>query len=161
MGKALRMLYRLEDGLLVALLLTMILLAGVDILARLIVGSGMTWIAPLLRILVLWTGLLGALVATRSREHIAIDLLSRFAPSWLRTLMQVIAAAFASLVCWILAYYSQAFVRTAYEFGDLAFAAVPAWPLQLILPLTFALMGLRFAVQAFAALGSQTTQVNA
>ena len=80
MRNLLKWLYRVEDGLLVALLLAMIVLAGVDILARLALGSGMTWIAPVLRVLVLWIGLLGALVATRSREHIAIDVLSRFAP---------------------------------------------------------------------------------
>ena len=46
MRNLLKWLYRVEDGLLVALLLAMIVLAGVDILARLALGSGMTWIAP-------------------------------------------------------------------------------------------------------------------
>lgn len=159
MRNLLKWLYRVEDGLLVALLLAMIVLAGVDILARLALGSGMTWIAPVLRVLVLWIGLLGALVATRSREHIAIDVLSRFAPVPVRTIMHFVAAAFAAFICLVLAYYSKNYVQTAYEFGDKAFADVPAWLLQLIIPVTFGLMGLRFMVQAVQALRPSSQKV--
>ena len=81
MSLLIRALHRIEDSILVLLLLSMIVLAGVDILARLLFGGGIVWVTPLLRVMVLWVGLAGALVATRSREHIAIDLISRLAPA--------------------------------------------------------------------------------
>lgn len=142
-----RILHRAEDGLLVLLLLAMIVLAGVDILARSLFGGGLVWIPPLLRVMVLWLGLLGALLATRSREHIAIDLASRLSGPTLRRVLAVISSVFAAGICLLIAWHSNNFVRFAWEFGDIAFGRVPAWPLQIIIPISFALMGLRFLLQ--------------
>ncbi len=69
-------LHRAEDGLLALLLAVMIVLAGTQILMRNLFDSGFVWIDPLLRVLVLWFGLIGATVATRHNKHIRIDLLS-------------------------------------------------------------------------------------
>ncbi len=71
-------LHRAEDALLVLLLSTMIVLASTQILLRNLFDSGFVWIDPLLRVLVLWLGLIGATVATRNNRHIRIDLLTRF-----------------------------------------------------------------------------------
>lgn len=139
-----RCLHRVEDLFLVGLLLTMIVLAGIDILARWLFGGGISWIPPLLRIMVLWLGLLGALLATRTREHIAIDLVSRLAPDSVNRYLNAITQLFAASVCLIIAYHSQLFVNMAQEFNDIAFAQIPAWPLQAIIPFAFAGMGLRF-----------------
>lgn len=158
MKRLLTVLHRIEDGALVALLLAMILLAGVDILARTLFGGGIVWVQPLLRVMVLWIGLLGALLATRSREHIAIDLTSRLAGPVLKRWLSVITSAFAAFICAVVAINAQAFVSLAYEFGDVAFGRVPAWPLQTIIPLSFGLMSLRFAVQSLAALAGHNAE---
>ena len=142
-----RILHRAEDGLLVLLLLAMIVLAGVDILARSLFGGGLVWIPPLLRVMVLWLGLLGALLATRTREHIAVDLASRLAGPKLGRLLNLISSLFAAAICLLIAWHSHNFVRFAWEFGDVAFGRVPAWPLQIIIPISFTLMGLRFLAQ--------------
>lgn len=152
MARLLTVIHRIEDGVLVALLLGMIVLAGVDILARTLFGGGIIWAQPLLRVMVLWLGLLGALLATRSREHIAIDLLGRLAGPALKRWLAVISSAFASVICLLIAFHAKAFVALAYEFGDVAFAAIPAWPLQLVIPFSFAMMGLRFALQTLNAI---------
>lgn len=149
MKKWLHTLHRIEDTVLVLLLLAMIVLAGVDILARTLFGGGIVWVQPLLRVMVLWLGLLGALLATRSREHIAIDLINRLAGHHTRRWLAVLTSVFAAFICLLLAWHAQAFVRFAFEFGDMAFARVPAWPLQLVIPLSFTLMGVRFALQGF------------
>ena len=60
MKRLLVLVHRLEDSILVLLLLAMILLAGYDILARTLFGGGVSWIPPLLRVMVLWIGLLAA-----------------------------------------------------------------------------------------------------
>lgn len=147
MSAAIRLLHRAEDWLLVLVLLAMIVLAGMDILARSLFGGGVVWIPPLLRVMVLWLGLLGALLATRSREHISIDLAGRLAGPRLKSALGIVTSVFAAAVCLIIAWYSHNFVRFAWEFGDVAFGNVPAWPLQIIIPFTFGLMGLRFLLQ--------------
>lgn len=143
-------LHRLEDTFLIFLLLAMIVLAGVDIIARAVFGGGIIWVPPLLRVMVLWLGLLGALLATRSREHIAIDLLNRLAGESLKRGMAVITSVFAAAVCGIIAWHSQEFVVSAREYGDIAFGQVPAWPLQIVIPLSFGMMALRFIAQAIS-----------
>lgn len=148
----LRWIHRIEDAVLVLLLLSMILLAGIDILARTLFGGGVLWIPPLLRVMVLWLGLLGGLMATRSREHIAIDLVERLASPLISRYLLVLTSAFSAFVCGVIAWYSKEFVLLAREFNDIAFADVPAWPLQLIIPFSFALIALRFAIQSLQAL---------
>ncbi|MAQ99140.1 MAG: C4-dicarboxylate ABC transporter permease [Oceanospirillaceae bacterium] len=152
MSQIIRVLHRLEDGILVLLLLSMIVLAGVDILARLLFGGGLVWVTPLLRVMVLWVGLAGALVATRTREHIAIDLVSRLAPPAFSRFINVVTLAFAATVCVLIAWHSTIFVNMTREFDDRAFSDLPAWILQAIIPVSFGLMGLRFALQSLMAL---------
>lgn len=151
MKQLVQWLHRLEDSVLVLLLLAMILLAGYDILARSIFGGGVSWIPPLLRVMVLWIGLLGALLATRSREHISIDLISKLGGPTLNRIASTVTLLFAAVVCGLVGWYSGQYVQLAFEFQDIAFADIPAWPLQLIIPFTFGLMGLRFFIQGIAA----------
>ncbi len=148
----LRWLHRLEDAVLVLMLLSMILLAGADILGRTLFGGGILWIPPLLRVMVLWVGLLGGLMATRTREHIAIDLVERLANPAVSRYLLVLTSAFSAFVCGVIAWHSHEFVLLAREFNDIAFGDVPAWPLQLIIPFTFGLTALRFAIQSIQAL---------
>lgn len=146
MKRLLVIIHRLEDSILVLLLLAMILLAGYDILARTLFGGGVSWIPPLLRVMVLWIGLLGALLASRSREHISIDLINRLGGPIVKRISSLITLLFASAVSGIVAWHSAKYVEMAIEFGDMAFGDIPAWPLQLIIPISFGLMALRFAI---------------
>jgi C4-dicarboxylate transporter DctQ subunit len=102
--------------------------------------------------MVLWIGLLGALLATRSREHISIDLINRLGGPVLKKVSSVMTLIFASVVSGIVAWHSGKYVQMALEFGDMAFADVPAWPLQLIIPISFGLMALRFGIQSIQTL---------
>ena len=69
-----RWLERVENGLIAVLVLAMVLLAGAQILLRNLFGTGIEWADPLLRALVLWTAMLGALAAARDDKHIGLDL---------------------------------------------------------------------------------------
>lgn len=152
MQKLIRSIHWLEDSFLILLLLVTVLLAGFDILARLLFDGGIIWIPPILRVLVLWLGLLGALLATRTQEHIAIDVVGRLAPPRARCLINALTSIFAAAVCLLIAWHSQRFIQLAWEYGDIAFARVPAWPLQLVIPISFLLMGLRFCIQSATSL---------
>lgn len=153
MKKALNMLltviHRLEDSILVGLLLTMIGLAVSQIVLRNLFDTGITWADSLLRILVLWIALIGALVATRQQQHINIDLISRFLPVSAKRFVSAIVALFSAAVCAMLAYYCLDFVKMEYEAPSMAFANVPTWWCESIMPIGFALMSMRFICQSF------------
>jgi TRAP-type C4-dicarboxylate transport system permease small subunit len=139
-----RTILRIEDGILMLLLSTMILLATSQILLRNLFETGISWADPTLRILVLWLSLLGAMAATRDNNHIQIDLLSRFLPATARHWVQRLTDLFAAVVCALLSWHAGRFVLLEWEDGTLLFAAIPAWVCELIMPLGFGVMALRF-----------------
>ena len=51
---------------------------------------------------------------------------------------------FAGLLCLLLAWHGARFVHYEWLDGGLLFGTVPAWACELIIPLAFALMGLRY-----------------
>lgn len=146
LDKALVWIHRLEDGLLVVLLLGMILLAFTQIVLRNGFDGGILWADALLRVLVLWIALLGAMVASREQRHINIDLISRFLPPAGKRVAGVIAAGFTAGICATLAWYCFDFVRMEHESPSPAFADVPTWVCESIMPIAFALIALRYFI---------------
>ena len=140
---------RLEDLMLVAVLTVMIVLAIGQVALRNVWGSGIAWAEPLLRILVLWLALLGAMAATRDRNHISIDVLSKFLSDSLKRFTQGVTNGVAALICALLAWEGGQLVLLDYEGGAKAFASVPSWVCELILPFGFGIMGLRFFLYGF------------
>lgn len=139
---------RLEEGLLVVLMGGMVLVAFTQIALRNLLAYSLDWADPLVQQLLLWTALLGALVATRQRRHIHIDLLLRLVSPSLRLVLEVVGAAFSALVCGLLTWVAIQFLQGEAEAGTAGVFSLPTWKLQLIFPLTFGLMTLRFARQA-------------
>ena len=134
----------LEDIFLAAMLTVMILLAGWQIVQRNFIGGCMIWGDELLRLLVLWLGLLGAMAASRDNRHISIDLLLRFLPEKFKPLVQVLLHLFTSIVCGILAFYSFKFVQMEHEYQAKVLTGLPAWWFELIMPIGFGMMSFRY-----------------
>ena len=137
-----------EDAVLVLVLAMMIVLAVGQIILRNLFDSGIDWADSLVRVLVLWVGLAGAMVATRQRNHISLDVLSRYLPDRIRCMAELTTDLFTTFICAVLAYHSARFVHMEYIDGTLAFASVPSWVCQLILPIAFGIITLRTLVQA-------------
>ena len=148
MQKFIRALHTLEDSVLVGILMSIILLAVTQIGLRNLLDSGIIWGDSLLRILVLWVALLGAMIASRMDGHISIDLASRYLNDKWRHRVELLAYLFSALVCGITAYYSVIFVHYEYLDGTIAFAKIPVWICQTIIPFAFAVMSLRFVLSA-------------
>ncbi|MGH8041001.1 MAG: TRAP transporter small permease [Rudaea sp.] len=151
-SRALVWLHRFENGLLAILVLVLVGLAGAQIILRDFFDTGFSWGDPLMRTLVLWTGMLGALAAVRDDKHIALDLLQRFLSPSLQRAARLVALGFAALLCAAMAWYSVVFVQLDLS-GNTpsnAFQGVPAWLFEAILPVAFGLMALRFGLRAFA-----------
>lgn len=136
-----------EDGLLVFMLAAMIIIASLQILLRNVWDSGFAWGDPLLRILVLWVGLLGAMVATRKDNHISIDILTRYMPARGKRVSGLLSNIFTLGVCVVLAYQGGRFVMQDQAAGIIAFSGLPVWWFELIIPVAFAMMSLRYAVR--------------
>jgi TRAP-type C4-dicarboxylate transport system permease small subunit len=133
-----------ETTLLVILLGGMILLASAQIVLRNFLDIGLPWGDELLRMLVLWLAVAGAIAASRSDKHISIAVLDRFLPANLKKLVQLLVHLFTAGVCAVVAWYSLQFVLTSREYGDLILGNVPAWWLQAVLPLGFVLIAWRY-----------------
>ena len=131
-----------------ALLSTMIVLAFVQIVSRNLFDSGFLWIDPTLRVLVLWLGLVGATVATRDNKHIRIDLFHSVFKKNTHRAIQVGVEIFSAAVCLIIGWFGLQWIRWDYEDGTIAFAGIPAWMLEIIVPLAFTLIGIRYLVKS-------------
>ncbi|NOX32584.1 MAG: TRAP transporter small permease [Deltaproteobacteria bacterium] len=142
-------LHKIEDGILISLLLLMIFMAVLQIFLRNLFDSGILWGDPLIRILVLWIGLIGALVASRNNHHISIDVISRYLPARIKELTSLLTAIFTSVVCGLMAYFSFGFVIMEKNDGILAFASMPAWVCESIIPVSFAIICLRYILFSF------------
>ena len=136
----------IENGLLVLLLTGMILLATLQIVLRNGWSTGLSWADPSLRVAVLWITLLGAMAATRDNNHIKIDLLSHFLPKKFNPYVQLTTNLFSAFICGLLAWHGGRFVHFEWQDGNILFASVPAWACELIIPLGFGVMALRFLV---------------
>lgn len=138
----------IESGLLVLLLSSMILLAAYQVIARNFFDTGILWGDSLVRVLVLWVTFIGATIASRNDEHIRIDLLTRFtgvrSSLWLARFRSLFTAFIAGVFAW----YSYQFVLLDYEDGIIAFASVPAWICEIIMPVGAALICLRYLIRA-------------
>ena len=145
-----------EDLLLSGILLTMICLASWQIIGRNFFGTNLPIGDELLRIMVLWLTLAGAVAASRADRHIAIALIDRYLDGWKLNVVRFINQFFTSAVCGLLAWYSLDFVQVSREFEDLLLRDTPAWILQAPLPLGFAIMCYRHGLLALLALGGYT-----
>ncbi|MBT8128758.1 MAG: TRAP transporter small permease [Gammaproteobacteria bacterium] len=142
--RLIRVVDRLEDWLLVSMLAAMVVLAVTQIVYRNVAGGGVAWIDPLLRMLVLWVALSGAVIASRTDNHIRIDFFARYISGKYYIYIKRIVHAYCVLICAVIAWYSVSFVRMDYEYQTEAFAGIPAWITELIIPIAFGLMAFRY-----------------
>lgn len=153
-ARALNILHRLEDGLLALLFGAMALLALAQILWRDLFHEGLAWSDPVLRVMVLWVGLFAAAVASRSDRHIAIDLLTHWVGERAGNGIGVVTALFTAGVCTLIAWNGARLVGFDREAGLELTAGLPGWPFELIIPVSFGLIALRYLIQAGARLSA-------
>ena len=135
-----------EDAVLVIILTALILLAASQIVMRNFFNFGFIWADEMLRMLVLWIAVAGAVAASRTDKHINIAILDRFLPEKLKLLVKIVIHIFTATVCGAVAWYSVQFVQMSHEFGDVLMGSVPAWIPQLILPVGFGLICYRYSL---------------
>lgn len=140
-----------ENSLLIVLFAAILGLSTTQIVLRNGFSEGLFWADELVRMLVLWIAVVGALAATRDRRHIAIELIVRALPALPQRIVRSGVALFAASISFVFAWQAWRFTMDSREFGDIVLGDWPAWYFQLILPVGFALIGWRFLVTSIGA----------
>ena len=156
--QGIRILQKAEDSVLIGLLLLMVLIAVFQIFLRNLFDSGIRFGDELIRVLVLWISLMGAMVASRNNSHVNIDLISRYLPGPIKKISTVLVGFFTSFICAVMSYFSFNFVMMEKANGVIAFAGIPVWVCQSIIPVSFAVISFRYLLLSFATLFDSSKQ---
>ncbi|MDX1810530.1 MAG: TRAP transporter small permease subunit [Gammaproteobacteria bacterium] len=142
-------LHLLEGLLLVILLVTMILLAVIQVFIRNVFDTGMVWSEAAVRVMVLWITFLGAMVASCKGQHISIDLVSHYLPKTAQRRIQPLISVLTAVICFTASYIGLRYVLMEYDDGGVAFAGIPAWCCELIIPVGFLVLAMRYLFSIF------------
>jgi TRAP-type C4-dicarboxylate transport system permease small subunit len=140
----LRLLDKGESAILCLLLAAMILLACLQIILRTFFASGLFWADPLLRYLVLWCGLLGAVSATGQGKHIALDITGNYLPQKIEPWITLVTHLFCTLAAAGLTWAGWRFLLSEIEFGGSGPLSLPLWFWNGIFPIAFGLITLKY-----------------
>lgn len=104
------------ETLLLFLLLAILILAEVaGSVLREMYQSNLAWIEQLLKYVVIWIGMVGASLATQSKEHISIEIVSRFSSARAKRFLSIFLPMFSCLVAFALARASYEYIQDDYR----------------------------------------------
>ncbi|MCM2266205.1 MAG: TRAP transporter small permease subunit [Elusimicrobiales bacterium] len=151
--KAEDQLVKAEKAVVVGLIFAMVVLSFLQVLLRILFHSGIVWLDPLLRHMVLWAGLTGSALAARYSHHFALETFVKLAPKALHRPLDVFAALFTAAASGLLFYAAWKFIRDEFAAGSIAFyinhfGVKGGWA-ELIIPIAFALIGLHTVIGIF------------
>jgi TRAP-type C4-dicarboxylate transport system permease small subunit len=136
-----------ENALLIGMLALMVGLAAAQIFFRNFLDMSIFGADQMLRLLVLWVAFLGAISASREGKHIHVDAIARWLPERIKPAVVAVTDLFTLSVCLVLAWQALRFMQSARESGEMAFGSLPVWVAELILPLGFTLIALRYGLR--------------
>ena len=146
--RILRLLETAENVAMALLAMALIFGAALQVGLRLF-DYGVIWLDPVLRALVMWIAMLGALAAARHDKHINLDALTRQLSGMSLRAARIGTFLFAAGISVVLANASMGLVELDRESGTMLTEHIPAWWSEIILPVGFLLMALRFTIRAF------------
>ena len=135
-----------ENVALMAVLAGMVIVAFLQIVFREVFDSGVFWANELIRLMVLWLAMVGAVAACRDNRHIRIDLVSHLLPARIVTMIRIVVDLFAAVVCGVVAWLVWEFIKLEVELEFTVLGDWPVFPAHVIVPLAFALLCYRFVV---------------
>ena len=132
----------------VSLLILMIGMAAGQVVLRNFFDSGLYWSDSLVRVAELWVALVCARVASRDDSHIRIDLVSRLVSPAYKHWVERFTRLFTFIVLCLFTWGSGNFVYYEYVDEAIAFGDVPAWMLEVIMPVGGGVMAVRYLLLA-------------
>jgi TRAP-type C4-dicarboxylate transport system permease small subunit len=143
--------WRLEIAFIVLLLASLVALGTIQIVMRNAFHSGLLWVDPLMRHVVLYLGAVGAMIAAARLNHITVDVVSRVLPARLKPARRAVVYGATAIASYLLAVAAARLVIDERSYGEVAFLGIQTWALQLILPVAFAVITYRTLLAVFLA----------
>ena len=137
-------LVKIETVLLVVFLSVMALLAFSQVVLRNIFGTGLLWADPMTRQMVLWSGFMGAALATSADRHISVDAFTKYLSPRTNQTIKIVTSLAAAVVTIFLAHAAWEFVVNEKEAGGEIFLGIPSWIGLSIIPTGYALITIHF-----------------
>ena len=144
----------IENVALVTLLSSLILLAAGQIVLREFFDTGIIWADELVRLIVLWLAMLGAVAACREDRHIRIDAVSHLFSDRAIDIIRIVVDLFAAVVCGIVAWHAYRYLQIEIEFEDTVLVDTPSWMAHIVMPVAFALLSYRFIISVLKRIAS-------
>ncbi|MDX1488244.1 MAG: TRAP transporter small permease subunit, partial [Acidiferrobacterales bacterium] len=132
-----------EDIVTAVALLAIVVLPIIEVVGRALIGVGVPGSIDYVRHLTLWVAFLGAAVAARQDRHLALGFASFLKGRW-HVAASMLAGSVATAVTLILAWASVDFVRLNVQSIATIGGFIPEWVAQIVMPLGFLLIGMRF-----------------
>jgi tripartite ATP-independent transporter DctM subunit len=140
---------RFEDSVASLALLVMVILPLAEIVVRRFAGGGIPGSTSAVQHLTLWVGFLGAAIAAREGQLLALAT-GTFLPEKFQRVANVVAAAVTAAVTLLLVWGAIELVKLERDIGSTVGPSVPGWVAQLVLPVAFALIAARVIWRAGA-----------
>ncbi|MGD8818016.1 MAG: TRAP transporter large permease subunit [Acidobacteriota bacterium] len=135
--------HQLETGAAALALLTMAALPIAEAALRTFYPSGIPGAANWVLYLALWAAFLGAMIAARRGELLSLDAAEHLVAEHHRGMVRTFTAGVTVAVCAVLAQASYSIVAVEYQVGDVLSLGVPVWLTATIMPVGFAVIGIR------------------
>ncbi len=140
---------KVEAFFLCLFLLSMIVLAFLQVVMRNAFNAGIPWADTVVRSMVLWVGFLGAALATKLDQNLTLEVLTKYLPERAKHLASVMVKLFAGMICYFLLMASLRFLADERSAGGEFLHLFPAWISLSIIPITFVLISFHLLMSIF------------
>ncbi|HPD25171.1 MAG TPA: TRAP transporter small permease subunit [Candidatus Marinimicrobia bacterium] len=135
------------SALAVVLMLFLVVMAFLQVILRNFFAIGLNVVDELMRNGVLWIAFCGAALTTLRSKHISIDILPRIVKGKARLVLNWILNLTAAAICLCLSWYAWQFLRLEISMNSMIAGVIPAWIIEIILPVGFFLLALTFLLR--------------
>jgi C4-dicarboxylate transporter DctQ subunit len=147
---------RLEEWLLALLLAVMVSITFTQVIARYVFNYSFVWALEVTTVLFAWLIFLGMSYGVRVGSHIGVDALVKSLGPRAARIVGSIAAALCIVYAAVVTFGGYQYVRKMYDVGiEMQDVPIEQWIPRLVLPIGFALLGLRFAQVLFRLLSGK------
>lgn len=125
--------------------------------------NGLIWSQPLALVLTLWVGFVAASMCAHQNKHLKVEAAQRAIPDKYKPYVMFASSVFTATVCFSLMWLSlryvlfnhEQFIATEGRGGIVKGLGLPSYQAYAVLPLSFAIMTVRFIARGVFALGGE------
>jgi tripartite ATP-independent transporter DctM subunit len=137
----------IEDWTCNAAIILLAIIPATESFLRLFFHSGVPFSQDIIKHLLLVTGCISGMIATRQKEHLSIGLIHYIKNKKIKTFLSILANLLSSYTALILTFCSAVYVKIAVDTHPIV-GFISAQTFAFVLPVCFAVMSVRFAMTA-------------